>query len=65
MGKTQLKKLVKIWVVDMLKERWRKTNGQKMKMHIKKLRSEDKLGEGGQANLVLGWPIHERTKLGH
>ena len=46
----------------MLRGRWRKTTRQKMKTCKKKLCGKDKLGE---PNLVLWWPTHEKTKLGH
>ena len=50
----------KMWMVDMLKGRWEKNNGQK------KNKGQRQVGgpEGGGMNLVLEWPAHEKTKLG-
>ena len=45
----------------MWRERWQKTNGQKIKT-CKKLKGIDKLGG---PNIVLGRPDHEKTKLGY
>ena len=47
-------------MVDMLKGRWEKNNGQK------KNKGQRQVGgpEGGGMNLVLEWPAHEKTKSG-
>ena len=65
MEKAQQKKLVKIWVAEMLGGRWEKTKRQKMKKCKKTTGQRQIGGGGGVANLVLWWPTHEKPKLGH